>query len=173
MTISSAPFSTGYDQAFSQSRAQLQPAPTSGDPSAAPTPASTPSEPFFSSPYPHVPDRVYGAFMQVAQASEPWVADDMKHRLFEQAAQQNSLENDWIERARLLREASSQAQSRENIQEAIRIQNLQLAGRGQPAMQPAEERALAMRMEAMSRSRAAFLDSFASALSGDPLEAVA
>lgn len=136
-----------------------------------PTPSHQPAP--IQNPHPHVPDPVYEAFVEAAALSEPWVASDMEARLFSQAAQQNSVENDWIERAWILREASAKTQTKEGAKEAIKMQNLHLAGRGQPVMQPAEEQAVLVRIEAMSKSKVRFLDSFISALSGDPLRAVA
>lgn len=125
------------------------------------------------SPYDHVPDRVYSAFHQAAEASEPWVVSHMQSRLFELSAQQSSMENDWVERAWVMREVAAKNQSRENAMEAIKMQNLLLSGRGQPVMQPAEEQALVARIESMAKAQVRFLDHFVSALSADSLEAVA
>ncbi len=173
MVVSSGVAAGGYDHAFAQSRTAMAPSPQTSPSVDAPAAAQSSVPAAFHNPYPHVPDRVYFAFEQAAQGGDAWVADAMRNRLFEQSMRESALEGDWIERARLLRESALQAKNRENIQEAIRVQNLQLAGRGQPAMQPAEERALAMRLESMGRSQAAFVDRFEAALQTESLEAVA
>lgn len=120
-----------------------------------------------------VPDAVYEAFESVAKRSEPMVVADMKIRFFEQAARQSATQNDYVERAWIMREHNAAVMTRQSAQEAVKAQNIMLAARGQPPMMPAEEQTLVSRIQMMAKLKVRFLDGFIGAMQGDALEAVA
>ncbi|MGE4295394.1 MAG: hypothetical protein AB7E49_06830 [Campylobacterales bacterium] len=120
-----------------------------------------------------VPDAVYEAFESVAKRSEPMVVADMKIRFFEQAARQSATQNDYVERAWIMREHNAAVMTRQSAQEAVKAQNIMLAARGQPPMMPAEEQMLVSRIQMMAKLKVRFLDGFIGAMQGDVLEAVA
>lgn len=172
MVIGSAASATHH---FNDAPKQAPIARQNSAPQNAPVQASAPALASAQNPYADqgVPDAVYQAFESVAKNSEPMVVADMKIRFFEQAARQNATQNDYVERAWIMREHNAQVMARQSAQEAVKTQNLFLAARGQPPMMPAEEQTLVSRIQMMAKLKVRFLDGFIGAMQGDALEAVA
>jgi hypothetical protein len=105
------------------------------------------------------------AFESASIGVDNFVAADMKARILEANDAQN-----YIDRALILRTQSSQALSKESVEEAVVALNLILASRGEPPISPSEERLLANRIYGALKQRIAFLGAFANAMEGETIQ---